>query len=74
MQIASELEPGGMATVIYGPESKLAQAMEKAREWCSDRGISNPECKVATYLNPHMKVVAGHLEVSEMFRSDSTFF
>lgn len=64
MQLVSELEPGGMATVILGPTSKLSDAIVKAKEWCTERGISNPECRVATYLSPHMKVISGHTEVS----------
>lgn len=62
MQLASEEHPGGMATVFYGPDSKLGEACEKAKLWCIDKGIENPECQVANYLYPHCKVVAGSLE------------
>ncbi|XP_050422255.1 probable malonyl-CoA-acyl carrier protein transacylase, mitochondrial [Adelges cooleyi] len=62
MHYASEIEPGGMATVFLRPDSKLNYAMKKAREWCQDRGIEKPVCRISNYLNPDSKVVAGHLE------------
>jgi [acyl-carrier-protein] S-malonyltransferase len=62
MQIASDENPSGMATVIYGPDSELGAACLKAKEWCLERGVENPECKIASYLYPHCKVVAGSLE------------
>lgn len=62
MQAASEENPSGMATVIYGPDSELGTACLKAKEWCIERGIEDPECMVANYLCPSMKVIAGNLE------------
>ncbi|CAH1996953.1 unnamed protein product [Acanthoscelides obtectus] len=59
MQLASETHKGGMVTVIYGPESKLRYACLKAKEWALDKGDSFPECKIANYLSPNCKVVAG---------------
>lgn len=64
MQLAAEMAPGGMATVLYSHDTKLNQALVKAKEWCLDKGIDEPECRIANYLDPNMKVVAGHLEVS----------
>ena len=62
MQIASDEHPSGMATVIYGPDSKLGEAIVKAKEWCIERGVEDPECSIANYLYPHCKVVAGSNE------------
>lgn len=62
MQIASDSNPSGMATVMYGPDSDLNGACIKAQEWCLERGIENPECRIANFLYPHCKVVAGNLE------------
>ncbi|XP_050538426.1 probable malonyl-CoA-acyl carrier protein transacylase, mitochondrial isoform X2 [Daktulosphaira vitifoliae] len=62
MHYASEIEPGGMATIFLSPESKLNYALKKAREWCQDRGIEKPVCRISNYLNPYSKVIAGHLE------------
>lgn len=59
MQLASEAYKGGMATVLYGPDSKLGQACEKAKKWAMDKGDENPDCQIANYLYPHCKVVAG---------------
>lgn len=62
MQAASDENPSGMATVIYGPDSDLGTACTKAKDWCLERGVENPECAIANYLFPHCKVVAGSLE------------
>nr|CAH7717206.1 unnamed protein product [Callosobruchus chinensis] len=59
MQLASETYKGGMVTVIYGPDSKLKYACLKAKEWAVDKGDPLPECKIASYLSPNSKVVAG---------------
>ncbi|VEN52468.1 unnamed protein product [Callosobruchus maculatus] len=45
--------------VIYGPDSKLKYACLKAKEWALDKGDPLPECKIASYLSPNSKVVAG---------------
>lgn len=74
MQIASEKTPSGMATVFYGPDSDLNKACEKAKEWCLDRGVEDPECKIANYLYPHCKVVAGNLEALEFLEKNREQF
>lgn len=62
MQLACEIAPGGMATVMYGPDTQINVALKKAKEWCVERGIANPECRVANFLFPHCKIIAGHKE------------
>lgn len=74
MQIASEKTPSGMATVFYGPDSSLGVACEKAKEWCLERGIESPECKIANYLFPHCKVVAGNIEALEFLEKNKRQF
>lgn len=64
MQLASEIYPSGMMTVLYNPDSNLNYACLRAKEWCIERGIENPECRIANFLFPHCKVIAGHTEVS----------
>lgn len=59
MQLASEAYKGGMATVIYGPDSNIKLACTKAKQWAIDRGDLLPECIIANYLYPHCKVIAG---------------
>lgn len=63
MQLSSEQNKGGMATVFYGPDSKLNYALLKAKEWALNKGDEKPECCIANYLYPHCKVVAGSEEV-----------
>lgn len=60
MQLASEVTPSAMATVIYGPDSQLGYACKEAKEYCLQHGIEKPECGIANYLYPHCKVVAGN--------------
>lgn len=62
MQEASERVSGGMATVLYGPDSKLSEACRRATEWCVEKGIEQPECKIVNYLYPQCKVVAGNTD------------
>lgn len=66
MHYSSEIEPGGMANVYIKPDSKLNYALKMAREWCVDKGIERPVCAISNYLNPDCKVIAGHLEVSNI--------
>lgn len=74
MQHASEMFAGGMATVLYGPDSELGLACEKAKQWCLEKGIENPECKIANYLYPHCKVVAGSLEALRFLETNQKQF
>lgn len=71
MQIASDKTPSGMATVMYGPDSDLGQACVRAQEWCLERGVENPECRIANYLYPHCKVVAGNNEALEFLEKNA---
>jgi [acyl-carrier-protein] S-malonyltransferase len=74
MQEASEKNPSGMATVLYGPDSTLSDACEKAKEWCLERGVENPECQIANYLFPHCKVVAGSDEALSFIEKNKDLF
>lgn len=74
MQQASEAIEGAMATVLYGPDSQLGEACKKAEEWCLDKGIENPECKIVNYLYPHCKVVAGNSEALRYLEANAKQF
>lgn len=71
MQYASDECSGGMATVLYGPDSELGTACKRAQEWCLDKGIENPECKIVNYLYPHCKVVAGNTEALRFLEANA---
>ncbi|MCL4128154.1 UNVERIFIED_CONTAM: hypothetical protein GTU68_012643 [Idotea baltica] len=62
MQIASELTRSGMITVLFSPDSKLKFACSVAKEYCVKSGVQEVDCRVASYLYPHCKVVAGNEE------------
>ncbi|XP_044763518.1 probable malonyl-CoA-acyl carrier protein transacylase, mitochondrial [Coccinella septempunctata] len=61
MQMACETYKGGMATVFLAPDSKLNYCLLKARQWATDKGDQMPECRIANYLNPGCKVIAGSI-------------
>lgn len=63
MQLASEMSPGAMLTVFYGPDSSLSEACKKAMQHASSCGIEKPYCAVSNYLFPHCKIIAGHIQV-----------
>lgn len=64
MQTASDKYKGGMATILYKSDknSQLAVACEKAKEWCLDAGVENPDCVIANHLFPQCKVISGSEE------------
>lgn len=64
MQLASDKHKGGMATILYKSDksSQLNLACEKAKEWCLDAGVENPECVIANHLFPQCKVISGSEE------------
>lgn len=68
MQACSEMIPGGMMTVFYGPDHKLKFACEVAKKWCEKKGVINPDCRIANYLFPGCKVIAGNREVSSFIQ------
>lgn len=70
MQLASEMQPGYMATVFYSPDSKLNFACLKAKEWAKDKGDEVPECLIANYLFPHCKVVSGSVSAIEFLEKN----
>lgn len=53
-----------MVTVFLAPDSKLNYGLLKAKQWATDKGDPLPECKIANYLNPGAKVIAGSVSVS----------
>lgn len=72
MQAASDLQSSGMMTTFLDTQDKINYACKSAREWCENQGIQDAECRVATYLFPHCKVVSGHMEV--MYEISTHFY
>ncbi|KAF5280550.1 hypothetical protein FQR65_LT00301 [Abscondita terminalis] len=70
MQLASDVYRGGMATVLYGPDSKLNYGLLKAREWALEKGAENPTCIIASYIFPHCKVISGSIEAIEFLEKN----
>ncbi|XP_055382650.1 probable malonyl-CoA-acyl carrier protein transacylase, mitochondrial [Condylostylus longicornis] len=74
MQMACEMSEGGMATVLFGPDSEIGAACNKATQWCLEKGIEKPYCQVSNYLYPHCKIVAGHMEALRYLETNSKLF
>ena len=64
MQAASESVSSGMLSVFLAHNSDLKGAMALAKEYCETRhNINEPVCRIANYMFPECKVLAGHSEV-----------
>lgn len=64
MQKACDEKAGAMVTVFLNPGSPLRLCIAAAINHCEVRHkIQNPCCKVANYLYPDCKVIAGNKEV-----------
>ncbi|XP_046750961.1 probable malonyl-CoA-acyl carrier protein transacylase, mitochondrial [Diprion similis] len=59
MQDAANLVPQGMLSVHNTPEARMSDICEKAKNWAMDAGDPMPECRVAIFLHPDMKILAG---------------
>lgn len=51
-----------MATIFYGPDSKIIDACKAAEEWCLSNGIENADCRISNYLFPKFKCLSGNTE------------
>uniref|UniRef100_A0A146LR85 [acyl-carrier-protein] S-malonyltransferase n=1 Tax=Lygus hesperus TaxID=30085 RepID=A0A146LR85_LYGHE len=74
MQAAAELYKGAMATVLYGPDSKIGFACLRAKEYAASRGEEVPYCGVANYLFPHCKILAGSEEAIKFLEENKAEF
>lgn len=63
--MASDMVSGGMMIVLYGPDSSLSKACIDAIEYCKTKNLEHIDCKIASYMYPHCKVVAGNTEALE---------
>jgi len=75
MQQAAEAVSSGMLTVIVNRRSELKEAMKMSKEYCVKRHqINEPICKVANFLFPGCKVLAGHSEALEFIQTNAKEF
>uniref|UniRef100_A0A023F858 [acyl-carrier-protein] S-malonyltransferase n=1 Tax=Triatoma infestans TaxID=30076 RepID=A0A023F858_TRIIF len=74
MQLASEMTPGAMVTVLYGPDSELGRACIKAKEHAMSLGVENAHCAISNYLFPHCKIVAGNEEAIKYLEDNKKEF
>ncbi|CAC5426618.1 fabD [Mytilus coruscus] len=75
MQRASEETPSGMMTVFCFWGTKLNLATEAAKQYCKEHHhIEDPVCKIASYLFPEVKVIAGHDEALDFIEKNKKDF
>lgn len=74
MQLASEITPSGMMTVMYGPDSRLGFACSVAKEFCHHKDLPLVDCRIASYLYPHCKVIAGNDEALSFIEQNKSDF
>ncbi|XP_037093728.1 probable malonyl-CoA-acyl carrier protein transacylase, mitochondrial [Pollicipes pollicipes] len=74
MQLAAELAPSGMMTVIGRPEARVGFACALARRWCEEHGVEGADCRVSAFLFPQCKVVAGSAEALEFIEQRAAEF
>lgn len=51
-----------MATIRFGPDSRVMDACKKAKEWCRKNNIENPECLISNFMFPRFKALSGNEE------------
>lgn len=71
MQNASNMKPQGMLSIRCSPKSEVYKACSDAKEWATKLGIENPVCRVAIYLYPEAKVLAGNMEALQYIEQNA---
>ncbi|XP_041455143.1 malonyl-CoA-acyl carrier protein transacylase, mitochondrial-like [Lytechinus variegatus] len=75
MQLASEAVSSGMISVVGGKKARYKFICKEAENYCRNHhGIAHPVCKVANYLYPDARVLAGHTETLSFIKDMSRSF
>ncbi|KAG9491243.1 hypothetical protein GDO78_006552 [Eleutherodactylus coqui] len=74
MQEASDAVPSGMLSVVGTAKTRYHLVFAEAEEHCRTLGIANPVCKVANYLFPDGRVIAGHIEALQFLQKNAKKF
>lgn len=70
IQAVDTLYKSAMAQISFGADSKVIEACKKAKEWCIRNGVEHPECRIASYLYPRFKTLAGSEEAIEFLEKN----
>lgn len=71
---ASEMCKGGMASIVFGPDSNVIEACKAAKVWCLNNNIEKPECLISNYMYPKYKILSGNDEALEYLKSNVNQF
>ncbi|KAG7254807.1 hypothetical protein CRUP_017269 [Coryphaenoides rupestris] len=74
MQEASDRVPSGMLSVVGRPQAQYQQACLQALEHCRSLGVDQPVCRVANFLFPDGRVIAGHQQALDFLQQNSRRF
>ncbi|XP_012273843.1 probable malonyl-CoA-acyl carrier protein transacylase, mitochondrial isoform X3 [Orussus abietinus] len=68
MQNAAARIPQGMMSVICSSNANISDICKKAQSWALDSGANNPLCRIAIYLYPQGKILAGNKEALDFIK------
>ncbi|XP_071488902.1 malonyl-CoA-acyl carrier protein transacylase, mitochondrial-like [Diadema antillarum] len=75
MQHASEAVSSGMISVVGGRRARYKFVCKEAENYCRNHhGVKGPVCRVANYLYPDARVLAGHSEALSFIKEMSKSF
>lgn len=63
-----------MASIIFGPDSRVIEACRRAREWCSKQDIKDADCRISNYMYPRYKVISGNVEALQYIEDNLAKF
>lgn len=70
IQAVDALYKSGMAQICFGADSRVIEACKKAKEWCIQNNVEHPECRIASYLYPRFKTLAGSEEAIQFLEDN----
>lgn len=59
-----------MASIFYGPDSKVLEACITAKRWCQKNGYPNADITVSNYMFPKYKVLSGTNEALQYVKDN----
>lgn len=71
---ASEIYKGGMASIFFGPDSRVMEACKKAKEFCVKNNVEKPECLISNFMFPRYKILSGSDEALQYLEENFSKF
>lgn len=74
MQSASDSVAGGMAAVNINAATELISACKAAEKYCEMHLVGKPQCRIAGYLHPNCRLVAGNIQALKFLKINKDHF